>query len=102
MLKMKKFLDNTVRIFYNLIKYGTKNGTETARFVKHKLYFRLFKWRLYKVESERRAFGNTSQPLKKYFIISDTALPSYKYKVFMISGNMQRLNDYLFVWRSKK
>lgn len=99
---MKKFLNNTITAIYNLCKYGTKNGHETARFVKHKLYFRLFKWRLYKVESERRAFSNTNEPLKKYFIISNIAFPSYKYKVFMINDNMQRLNDYLFVWRSKQ
>lgn len=70
------------------------DGDETAGIKKHKLRFRIGKYRLYKVWS-----SNTD---KVYHIISENyKLPKYKYKAFRITGGLKRLNDNLFYWRQK-
>lgn len=70
------------------------DGNEAAGIKKHKLRFRLGKWRLYKVWS--------SLTDKQYYIISENVkLPKEKYKAFRITGGMKRLNDNLFYWRDK-
>lgn len=88
---MFKFFDNIVKIIYRLTKYGTR-GSETAIIYSHKLRFRFFKYRLYKVEMKSKT---------AYFIIEGT-LPKFKYKSYHISGGLQRLTDYLFILGEKK
>lgn len=86
-----KFLDGLIRSIYVLAKYGTR-GNETAIIYSHKLRFRLFKYRLYKVELRTKT---------AYFIM-DMPLPSYKYRSYHISDGLQRLTNHLFILREKK
>lgn len=67
---------------------------ETAGIKRHKLRFRFFKWRLYKVWAT-----NTDEVF--YLITEDMKMPKYKYKAFRITGGLKRLNDNLFYWRMR-
>jgi hypothetical protein len=69
------------------------DGYETAKIKEHKLRFWIPGWRLYKVVSSVSSI--------EFYIITNQKLPKYKYKTFMISGGMKRLNDALFLWRKK-
>lgn len=89
---MEKFLHNVILLVSNLAT--GLDGNETAKIKGHKLWFWVPGWRLYKVFSEKTP--------KEYYIIANTKLPKYKYKTFMITGNMKRLTNELFLWREKK
>ena len=86
-----KFLDGLIRSIYVLVKRGTR-GNESAIILSHKLRFRLFKYRLYKIELRT----------KTAYFITDTPLPKYKYRSYHISDGIQRLTDHLFILREKK
>lgn len=69
------------------------DGDEAAGIKKHKLRFRLGKWRIYKVWSSAND--------KVYHVIFENyKIPKQKYKAFRLTG-LKRLNDNLFYWRKK-
>lgn len=86
------FVNVTIVTILNIV--NGLDGNETAGIQKHKLRFRLGKYRLYKVWST-----NTN---KEFYIITENLkMPKYKYKAYRITGGLKRLNNNLFYWRNK-